>query len=191
MSDDVFLLTQLRSRSPEAFQELFHLYSDKIFRLAVSILDNEDDAEDVVQEVFIRFFEKLDTFEGRSKIGTWLYRTAYNTSIDRLRKHRSVRLVNLDDLSQEDLPMPNNFNAWVESSKLIFDQEELRTHLDEALKSLPENLRMAFLLRDVEEISTKETAAILNITPGAVKVRLHRARLLMRELLSEVLAQTE
>jgi RNA polymerase sigma-70 factor (ECF subfamily) len=191
MTDEAQLLIRLRARSPEAFQELFQAYSDKIYRLAVSILPNEDDAEDIVQDVFIRFFEKLDDFEGRSKIGTWLYRVAYNASIDRMRKYHTTPLADFDLVSQPEMTMPSNFQDWSTSAHRAFDQQELQAHLDQAIQSLPENLRMTFLLRDVEELSTQDTAEILDISPGAVKVRLHRARLLMREALAGILAETE
>ena len=189
MPDDNRLLSQLRERSPAAFQELFETYSDKLFRLAAGILKNDDDAEDIVQEVFIRFFETLDRFEGRSTIGTWLYRVAYNASIDRLRKDKSIPEAEFDDL--EKLPLPQNLTAWPDTAHFAFEQQELQTQLNAAIQSLPDAMRMTFLLRDVEELSTHETAGILNISPGAVKVRLHRARLLMRESLSDLLVETE
>ena len=154
-------------------------------------MENEDDAEDVVQEVFLRFFEKLDSFEGRSKIGTWLYRVAYNASIDRVRKLKSAQLKEVGVDSQDEIPMPQNFTDWPDTPPSSLDQQELQTQLDHAIQSLPETLRLTFLLRDVEELSTAETADILDISPGAVKVRLHRARLLMREALAGVLAVTE
>ncbi len=190
MHDDQQLLEQLRNRSPEAFQELFNLYSDKIYRLAVSILENEDDAEDVTQEVFIKFLEHIDSFEGRSKIGTWLYRVAHNASIDRIRKNKTDRMVDTD-LLEEEPPLPKSFAHWNHPVSELYDQQELIEMLDSAMKSLPETLRGVFLLRDIEELSTQDTAAVLGITEGAVKVRLHRARLQMRERLSEILGKTE
>jgi len=187
MTDDPQLLQQLRQRSPEAFQRLFQQYSDKVYRLAVSIVQNEDDAEDVVQEVFIRFFEYLDRFEGRSKIGTWLYRVAYNASIDRVRKQRVLPVVD-EDISE--MPLPKQIHAWSDSHRMTMDQIDLVGQLEAAIRTLPESLRMVFLLRDVEELSTQDTAAVLNITPGAVKVRLHRARLQLREILTGTFAET-
>jgi len=191
MTEEPQLLLKLRQRSPAAFQQLFSAYSDKIYRLAVSILENEDDAEDIVQEVFTRFFENLDSFEGRSKIGTWLYRVAYNASIDRLRKYRSHPVAELDVSFQDEIPLPDEVSDWSESAGLVFDQHELRQNLEDAIQSLPETLRVVFLLRDVEELSTLDTANILEITPGAVKVRLHRARLLLRDALSGIFEGAE
>lgn len=191
MTEEPQLLLKLRQRSPAAFQQLFSAYSDKIYRLAVSILENEDDAEDIVQEVFTRFFENLDSFEGRSKIGTWLYRVAYNASVDRLRKYRSHPVAELDVSFQDEIPLPDEVSDWSESAGLVFDQQELRQNLEDAIQSLPETLRVVFLLRDVEELSTLDTANILEITPGAVKVRLHRARLLLRDALSGIFEGAE
>ncbi|MEJ2511063.1 MAG: sigma-70 family RNA polymerase sigma factor [Anaerolineales bacterium] len=191
MTEEPQLLIKLRERSPAAFQQLFSAYSDKIYRLAVSILENEDDAEDIVQEVFTRFFENLDRFEGRSKIGTWLYRVAYNASIDRLRKYRSRPVAELDISFEDEIPLPDELSDWSESAETVFDQQEIRQKLEDAIQSLPETLRVVFLLRDVEELSTLDTANILEITPGAVKVRLHRARLLLRDTLSGIFEGAE
>jgi RNA polymerase sigma-70 factor (ECF subfamily) len=191
MTEEPQLLIKLRERSPAAFQQLFSAYSDKIYRLAVSILENEDDAEDIVQEVFTRFFENLDRFEGRSKIGTWLYRVAYNASIDRLRKYRSRPVAELDISFEDEIPLPDELSDWSESAETVFDQQEIRQKLDDTIQSLPETLRVVFLLRDVEELSTLDTANILEITPGAVKVRLHRARLLLRDTLSGIFEGAE
>ena len=191
MTEEPQLLIKLRERSPAAFQQLFSAYSDKIYRLAVSILENEDDAEDIVQEVFTRFFENLDRFEGRSKIGTWLYRVAYNASIDRLRKYRSRPVAELDISFEDEIPLPDELSDWSESAGTVFDQQEIRQKLEDTIQSLPETLRVVFLLRDVEELSTLDTANILEITPGAVKVRLHRARLLLRDTLSGIFEGAE
>jgi len=191
MPDDSQLLLQLRKRSPEAFQILFSTYSDKIYRLAVGILENEDDAEDIVQEAFSRFFEKLDSFEGRSKIGTWLYRVAYNASIDKLRQQRTQPLADYDVPSLDETSLPAELSGWTDDAWLEFNQQELQKHLDKAIQSLPGNLRMVFLLRDVEEQSTLDTAKILDISPGAVKVRLHRARLLLREALADIFIRVD
>lgn len=190
MQDDPKLLAALRNRSPGAFQELFELYSDKMYRLAVSIVGDESDAEDVVQEGFIKFFEKIETFEGRSSIGTWLYRVTHNASIDRVRQKKSGVLLESDlKGAEEGLPIPQQITSWDGNVTELYDQQELLQILDATMQSLPEKLRVAFFLRDIEEMSTEEAAEILEITPGAVKVRLHRARLLMREQLTAVLGE--
>lgn len=189
MPDDNALLTALRRRSPDAFQELFNLYSDKLFRLTVGMCGSDQDAEDVVQESFIRFFESLDGFEGRSAIGTWLYRAAHNACIDRLRREKPTLSLVDEEPEPGDLPMPA---ILVDLGNLPEDrhaQAELHTELARAVVELPPKLRAAFLLRDVEGLTTEEAASVLEIEPGAVKVRLHRARLLLRERLSAYMAE--
>ena len=190
MPDDAKLLDALRTRSPAAFQELFDLYSDRIFRLAVSLVADEMEAEEIVQEVFVRFFEKIDQFEGRSNIGTWLYRAAHNASIDILRTRKTAQTSVEIDAQEIELPMPANFSAWREVPDDAFDQNELKTQLNQAMNKMPKTLSSVFLMRDIEEYSTQQTAEILNISPGAVKVRLHRARLLLREYLAQYFSET-
>ncbi|MDH5605252.1 MAG: RNA polymerase sigma factor [Anaerolineae bacterium] len=190
MPDDAKLLDALRTRSPAAFQELFDLYSDRIFRLAVSLVADEMEAEEIVQEVFVRFFEKIDQFEGRSNIGTWLYRAAHNASIDILRTRKKAQTSVEIDAQEIELPMPANFSAWREVPDDAFDQNELKTQLNQAMNKMPKTLSSVFLMRDIEEYSTQQTAEILNISPGAVKVRLHRARLLLREYLAQYFSET-
>jgi len=190
MPDDAKLLDALRTRSPAAFQELFDLYSDRIFRLAVSLVADEMEAEEIVQEVFVRFFEKIDQFEGRSNIGTWLYRVAHNASIDILRTRKKAQTSVEIDAQEIELPMPANFSAWREVPDDAFDQNELKTQLNQAMNKMPKTLSSVFLMRDIEEYSTQQTAEILNISPGAVKVRLHRARLLLREYLAQYFSET-
>ena len=191
MPDDQELLKGLRARSPEAFRQLFDMYSDRMFRLAAGMLGNDDEAEDVVQEAFLRFFEKLDHFEGRSQVGTWLYRTVHNACIDRLRRRRPM--LSLDGETEtgngERLPAPSILADWSIAPESLFDSAEVQAQLKAAIAALPESLRVAFLLRDVEGLSTAETSRILDISPGAVKVRLHRARLQLREYLSEYFSE--
>lgn len=189
MPDDAKLLAALRARSPDAFHELFELYSDRMFGLEVSILGNEMEAEEIVQDAFVRFIEKPDEFEGRSKIGTWLYRTTHNASVDIMRKRKSSPGVPEVSLSDSELPMPTLIADWRTYPEYIQSNEEIKQQLDRAMTDLSDSLRAVFWLRDVEEMSTKHIAEILKITPGAVKVRLHRARLLLREKLAEYFSE--
>lgn len=181
LPDDAALLIALKARSRDAFAQLFELYADRMFRLAVGMLDDEFEAEDVVQDAFARFLENLDEFEGRSKVGTWLYRVTHNLSVDRLRKRRPE--VDMPDLD-ETLPMPEVFVDWRDVPELSLSHMELGDQLDRAIAGLPDNLKAVFLLREVEGLSTHECADILDISPGNIKVRLHRARLLLREAMT-------
>jgi RNA polymerase sigma-70 factor (ECF subfamily) len=192
--DDKELLNALRARSSEAFRELFERYSDRMYRLAVGMLDDDYEAEDVVQEAFMRFFEKIDTFEGRSAVGTWLYRTTYNLSIDRLRKRKKTLPITEEE-ENGSLPVPSNYFVWRNVPERYLDEAEVAEQLHSAITSLPAKLKAVFILREIEGLSTQESADILDISPSAAKVRLHRARLLLRERLanyfSEVVRERE
>lgn len=191
--DDHRLLDDLRSRNPEAFRWVFERYADKIYRLAVSILEHESEADEVVQDAFLKLFEHLDRFEGRSKIGTWLYRVAYNRCQDqlRLRQRDQIWLVgdgpHTTDLEQDI--SPTILIDWTQSPEAVLDEKEKEKLLYDLIQSLPATLRMVFLLRDVEGLSTADCALSLDITESACKVRLHRARLQLREKLSSFLAE--
>jgi RNA polymerase sigma-70 factor (ECF subfamily) len=185
MLNEQELLAALRQGDAEAFTLLFETYSDKIYGLSVGLLENEAEAEGIVQETFLRFFERLDQFEGRSKISTWLYRVSYNASIDLLRQrkpHMSVGLV--DD---DTLPMPAVFVDWSQWPERLLSEDEVTAELDKAISALPEKYRAIFILREIEGLSIRETAQVTDLSVSAVKVRLHRARLLLRERLTESL----
>lgn len=191
MFNEQELIKALRRRDADAFTYLFETYSDRVYRLAFGLLENEDDAESVVQETFLSLFERLDQFEGRSKLSTWLYRVAYNKGVDLLRKRRPDTVVEAD-LEDDELPAPVILADWSQWPERLLSEAEIAAELDKAISSLPEKYRAIFLLREVEGLSTTETAQITNLTGSAVKVRLHRARLLLRERLAEsLLALTE
>lgn len=185
MLDEQNLLARLRQKDPDAFATLFDMHSDKLFRLAFNLLGNEDEAEGVVQESFLRLFEKLNRFQGRSSLGTWLYRVTYNGSIDRLRRRRVTQPLVDEPVSDDDaLFMPAIFTDWSQAPETVFASAEAESQLEQCIYSLPESLRVPFILRELESLSTVEAAAVMGIKEGAVKVRLHRARLLLRECLS-------
>ncbi len=181
MPCDKDLLAALKRREPEALEKVFERFSDRIYRLAISLLHDEQQADGVVQNTFLALIENIDRFEGRSHIGTWLYRVAYNECMGRLRRIRpDMSLDNLDD----DAPMPNVFFDWQELPEEVLHSAEVREQIEQAVEALSPALRAVFMLRDVEELSTKETAEALGISEAAVKVRLHRARLALRERLA-------
>lgn len=167
------------------FARLVDTYSSPIYRLGLRMLGNPQDAEDVLQNTFLNVLTHISEFEGRSSLATWLYRIAANEALMLLRKKKPE--VNLDDFeadeSDEDL-LPTQFVDW---SALPEDQllsGEGKKTLDAAIQTLPESLRLVFLLRDVEGLSIKETGEALNLTETNVKTRLLRARLFLREQLS-------
>jgi len=167
------------------FARLVDAYSSPIYRLGLRMLGNPQDAEDVLQNTFLNVLTHVSEFEGRSSLATWLYRIAANEALMLLRKKKPE--VNLDDFEAadeaEDL-LPTQFVDWsaVPEDQLL--SGEGKAALDGAIETLPESLRLVFLLRDVEGLSIRETAEALNLTETNVKTRLLRARMFLREQLS-------
>ena len=180
--DESQLINQLRQRDPQALEQVFKRYSNKIYRLALSLLHDEVQSDGVVQDTFLKLIEHIDQFEGRSSIGTWLYRVAYNECQMRLR--RSKPTVAIDTVLEETDVMPACLVNWDDAPEQLIYSSEAMSQMELAIQTLSPALRAVFVLRDLEELSTREAADILNITEAAVKVRLHRARLLLREQLA-------
>jgi RNA polymerase sigma-70 factor (ECF subfamily) len=170
----------------EAFDELLSRYGSKIFRLVYHITGNREDAEDSTQDAFLKAFSQLSQFEGNSKFYTWLVRIAVNEALMRLRKRKGNKTFSLDEeLELGDDTVPREFAAWDENPEQKFARQELREILDEAVNSLRAPLRAVFVLRDLDDLSTEETAQALNLSEPAVKSRLLRARLQLREKLAK------
>ena len=167
------------------FARLVDEYSSPIYRLGLRMLGNPQDAEDVLQNTFINALTHIQNFEGRSSIATWLYRIASNEALMLIRRKKPE--VNLDDAEggdkDEDLK-PTQFVDWSGLPEDELLSGEGKKFLDEAIRELPESMRLVFLLRDVEGLSIKETADALNLTETNVKTRLLRARVYLREKLS-------
>ena len=175
------LLETLKQHDQNALVEVFERYSDKIYLLAVRLLDDEVIADGVVQDTFIALIENIDSFEGRSKLSTWLYRVAYNNAMGRLRKLKPQ--LELDDLD-DNYTIPTTLVDWQTIPETMLSDSEAMVEIHRAIDTLSPTLKAVFLLRDIEELSTEETAESLDISVSAVKVRLHRARLALRETLS-------
>lgn len=182
MSDDAALIAALKQRSPDALAMVFEQHADKIYRLAVSLLHDEQQADGVVQNTFLALIEHVESFEGRSSVSTWLYRVGYNECMMRLRRVRPD--IELDEAGESEAAMPISFVDWQGIPEQVIGSSEAAAEMEHAIAGLKPELRAAFLLRDVEELSTAETAHVLGIQEGAVKVRLHRARLALREKLA-------
>jgi RNA polymerase sigma-70 factor (ECF subfamily) len=183
-------LDALRSGDPQALAALFEAYADRIYRLALSLLHDPSAAEDIVQETFVSAITHLDRFEGRSSLGTWLYRVGYNASLDWLRRRKDEPLPPDEPGDESDaVPLPRSLVEWTLTPESRQAEGEVAAELGRAIGELSEGLRVVFLLRDVDELSTQETAEALGLTEGAVKVRLHRARLALREKLSDYFAE--
>jgi RNA polymerase sigma-70 factor, ECF subfamily len=180
MTDETALIAALQQGDQAALATVFEHYSHKIYRLALRILHDEQQSDGVVQDTFLKLIEHIDTFEGRSSIGTWLYRVAYNEALGRVRRVKPQ--LDMDTL-QEDALMPACLIDWQTLPEQALNSREALTQMENAVAALSPTLRAVFELRDVEELSTRETAEILDISEAAVKVRLHRARLALREYL--------
>jgi RNA polymerase sigma-70 factor, ECF subfamily len=175
----------LRAGDRAEFARLVDAYSAPIYRLGLRMLGNEQDAEDVLQNTFLSALTHLSNFEGRSSVLTWLYRIAVNEALMTMRRGKPEVNIDDNDSSDEiDDLSPSQFVDWGALPEDVLLSVEGRQALDAAIQNLPENLRMVFLLRDIQELSIKDTAEALGLTESNVKVRLLRARLTLREQLS-------
>jgi len=189
------LVQQAKAGDLDAFTQLVNRYDGKILRLAKHITQNQEDAEDVLQEAFLKAFTHLDRFEGGSRFYTWLVRIAVNESLMKLRKRRTGKEVSLDapvDMGDggDAQSLVREIAVWDDTPEKRYSHEEMRGILDQAIESLEPIYRTVFVLRDVEELSTEETAEALDLTVPAVKSRLLRARLQLREKLTKSFRRT-
>ena len=182
---DVRLVNLAKAGDTQAFEKLVRQYDRQVFRIAQHITQNREDAEDVVQDAFLKAYEKLNQFQGNSKFYTWLVRIAVNESLMRLRKRRTGKMVSIDeDVETEEGSMPRELADWGPSPEQQYGQSELAEILKKTVNGLPPGFRVVFVLRDVEGLSTEETADTLGLSIPAVKSRLLRARLQLRERLN-------
>jgi RNA polymerase sigma-70 factor, ECF subfamily len=187
---DVDLVARTRAGDSSAYEQLVKQYERQIFRTANHITQNREDAEDITQDVFFKAFQKLDQFKGDSKFSTWLVRIAVNESLMRLRKRKTSKTVSMDqDVQTEEGSIPRDFAEWRPNPEQIYSQSELGDILRKTIAGLPPGFRTVFTLRDIENLSTEETAEALKLSVPAVKSRLLRARLQLRERLSRYFRQ--
>jgi len=185
--DDSILVTEAKAGSYAAFEELVNRYEKKIYRLGLNLTGNPEDAEDVLQEAFLKAFEHLPEFRADARFYTWLVRIAINEGLMKLRKRRSDKSVPIEDtVNDEGGVMPRELTDWKPNPEQLYAQEEIEVILLSAARTLSPAYRAVFLLRDVEGLSTEETAESLNLSVGAVKARLFRARMQLREELSKI-----
>jgi len=186
---DEELITRARARDFGAFEQLLDRYEDKVFRLAYRFVRNETEAKEILQDTFLTVWRKLDTFKGDAQFGSWLYRVATNAALMRLRAQRRH-----PEVSTEDLPigyldnygqLPPASENWAKRPDDELQSGELRRHIQAAVDALPDIYRTVFLIRDVEGLSTEETAEVLQISIPTVKTRLHRARIALRDAITQ------
>jgi RNA polymerase sigma-70 factor (ECF subfamily) len=182
---DVALVERVRAGDISAYDTLVRKYERQVFRIALHITQNREDAEDVMQDAFLKAYEKLDQFQGNSKFYTWLVRIAVNESLMRLRKRRTGKMVSIDeDLETDEGTVPRDLADWAPDPEQNYTQAELGKILEKTIKGLPPGFKVVFELRDVQGLSTEDTAEALGLSVPAVKSRLLRARLQLRERLS-------
>src|SRR5207253_6350833 len=185
ITSELALVQAAKKGDLEAFSELVRRYDRNVFRIAQHITHNEEDAQDVVQDAFLKAYQNLEQFQGNSKFYTWLVRIAVNEALMRLRKRRNDRTVSMDeDVETEDGSVPREVADWSPNPEQQYRQAELSEILEKTIQGLPMGFRTVFMLRDVEGLSTEETAETLGLSVPAVKSRLLRARLQLRERLS-------
>ena len=189
---DTTLVERARGGDRAAFEDLMLRYEDKVYRLAIGMMKNREDALDAVQDAFLSVYRKLDTFKGESAFSTWLYKIALNSVYMRLRSRaRHDRTEPIENL--EHLLDPSRIrdlvpaSVWSARADEVLLRKELARELREAVASLPEDYRVIFTLREVEGLSNQEVADILGLSLAATKTRLHRARLFLRNRLAKYL----
>jgi RNA polymerase sigma-70 factor (ECF subfamily) len=184
--DDMALVEASMSGDITAFEELVRRYDRKLLRIALQVTHNQEDAQEAVQETFLKAYQKLNQFRGNSKFSTWLIRIALNEALMTLRRQRRYsRELPLEYEDPNDNKLPLDVADWSPNPEQLYSRSELQEILRKALEGLSPALRVVFVLRDVEVLSIKETAAALDLHPSAVKARLLRARLQLRENLSK------
>ena len=182
---DLALVQAAREGDIGAFEQLLKRYDRNVFRIANHITQNREDAEDVVQDAFLKAYQKLDQFQGNSKFYTWLVRIAVNEALMKLRKRKASKTVSIDeDVETDEGFVPREVTDWSPNPEQLYKQAELGDILEKTIQGLPAGFRTVFVLRDVEGLSTEETADALGLSIPAVKSRLLRARLQLRERLS-------
>ncbi len=189
---DLPLVNASRNGDLSAFEVLVKQYDRKLYRIAQGITHSDEDAEEAVQTAFLKAYQNLSRFQGKAKFSTWLIRIAMNESFMKLRKQRSNREQSFHTLgeilaegSYRRLPQhPSNLTDWATGSVSLYSTTEILQILEKSLQKLQSGLRVVFILRDIEGHSIRDTSGILKLTPAAVKTRLSRARLQLREELS-------
>jgi RNA polymerase sigma-70 factor (ECF subfamily) len=186
--DEMACLEAMQRGDARCLGPFFEAWADRLYGLALRLLRDPAAAEDVVQESFLKLMANAEKLEGRARLATWLYRVVYNACIDRLREQKRLVPVPAEDGDEAAVPMPSVLVDFSLSPEEMLRDAQTRDALEEAIAGLPPTLRAAFLLRDVEGLTTAEAAEALSVTETNLKVRLHRARLALRERLSAFVA---
>lgn len=177
--DESALVQRARARDAAAFEELVRRHADRLYAVVLRFVADREEAQEVTQEAFLRAWRSIGRFEGRSLFFTWLYRIGINEAKRRAAKRPPATVASLDDEPIPEAP------DWSEAPETRLDQADLRRILEQAIRSLPLDYRAPIILRDVEGLSTREAAEVMELGEAAFKTRLHRARLAVRRVLDE------
>jgi RNA polymerase sigma-70 factor (ECF subfamily) len=185
-NDDFDLVQASKNGDAAAFEQLVKRYDGRLFRIAQSVTHNREDSQDAVQEAFLKAYQHLGDFRGDSQFSTWLIRITLNQSLMKLRKQRRTREVSLDeDFGTDEEVLPREVIDWAPNPEQLYSVSELRNILVKTIEELRPILRAVFVMQDLEGLSTDQTAEVLNLSQSAVKSRLWRARLQLRERLNK------
>ncbi len=188
---DSELIERFKKGEKQVLDELLKRYYSRVYRLAYGILRNPQDAEEVIQEVFLRVFQKLDEFKGESSFSSWLYRVAVNTTYMKLRDKKGASMISLNEIGKliDEQMVKSGSSQWIARPDDELLTEEALKIISDAIEQLPDDFKTVLILRDVEGLSTEEVGKILGLTVPAVKSRLHRARLFLRKKLEDFYKQ--
>jgi RNA polymerase sigma-70 factor (ECF subfamily) len=189
LRDESRMIASILAGETQLFHELIRPYERRVYAMALSFLRNEADAEDAAQEAFLKAFRNLAGFRGDAKFGTWLVSITLNEARSRIRRRDAVKMESLDEPDEEGQTSPALLRDWKEIPSEALERKEVRSLLHEAITSLPLIYREVFQLRDIEQLSVQEAAQALGITTSSVKVRLHRARMMLQKNLAPQLKQ--
>jgi RNA polymerase sigma-70 factor, ECF subfamily len=187
-TSDVELVRRAQQDDDRAFGELVTRYESKVYSLALKMVRNPEDAEDVLQDTFLRAYRGIKSFQGHSTFSTWIYRITANSALMRLRK-KQLPTVSIEDADERETPI--NIADWKPGPVEQLLSDELQRVMNEAVEALPPDFRQVFVLRDIEELSNAEVAEILDLSVAAVKSRLHRARLKVRNRLAVYFSESK
>ena len=181
---DSELVTEFLNGEIDSFEELISRYTTKAFSLACRLTKNKEDAEEVLQDVFVTVYRKIQGFEGKSSFSSWLYRITVNSALMKLRKNKQDQSIPMEDVIAMIKKIPSSINFYWAEGDSQRSRREIMNAIENAIGELPEDYKPVFVLRDIDGLTSKEVSKILQISVPAVKSRLHRSRLMLRKSLS-------
>lgn len=184
--EDEWVRALLR-REEAAYRDLIVSFSSRLYKGIFQILRNEEESQEVLQDVFVKVLEKIQDFKGESQLGTWLYRIAVNEALMRLRSRKKVSSISWDEVGPrfEDQIIRDDVPEWTELSDQMLIRKEALAYIQTCVEELPEEYRVAYILKDMEQLSEDEVVGILGISKAVMKIRVHRARLFLRKKIEE------